>query len=180
MDNTQVTNCIHCLQWIALTPTVQAMAPVLVASVTAKQGGRVQTAVLWINRCTSAYLDAQSMAVMIWRPEHVSVIIIGLVQIVHRVCMPLLQTTEHLTHTSLCPLCQDFTCWGSHYSTKIVFCCEYILDVYGREEQVKNSQQLYVFKSFKLQQVISKASLHLSDIHERRLYLHTHCQFFIT
>lgn len=80
--------CTVYLQWTALTPTVQAMAPVSEASVTAKQGGRVPTAVLWISRCTSAYLDAQSMAVMTWRPEHASVIIIGLVQIVHRVCMP--------------------------------------------------------------------------------------------
>lgn len=78
------------MQWTALIPVVRAMALVLEGSVTAKQDGRVPTAVLWISRCTSAYLDVQNMAAMTLRLELVSVIITGLAQTVPKVCMPFL------------------------------------------------------------------------------------------
>jgi hypothetical protein len=80
--------CAVSLQWTALILPVQAMALVLEGSVIAKQGGRVSTVVLWISRCTNAYLDVQNMAVTILRLEHVSAIIIGLVQTVPKVCLP--------------------------------------------------------------------------------------------
>jgi hypothetical protein len=65
------------------------MVPVLEGSVTARQAGRVPTAVLWISRSTSAYLDVQNMAVMTSRVELVSAIIIGLVLTVLKVRLPL-------------------------------------------------------------------------------------------
>jgi len=81
------------LQWTALTPAAQAMDPVLEGSATVKQDGKAPTAVLLISRCTSACLDVQNMAVMILRPEHVSVITIGLVQTVHKVCIEYLMNS---------------------------------------------------------------------------------------
>lgn len=72
------------------------MVPVLEGSATVKQDGKVPTAVLLISRCTSACLDVQNMAVMTSRLEHVSVIITGLVQTAHKVCIECLITSYKL------------------------------------------------------------------------------------
>jgi hypothetical protein len=84
------------LQWTAPIPAVQAMVPVLEGSATVKQDGKAPTAVLLISRCTSACPDVQNMAVMTLRLEHVSVIIIGLVQTVRKVCIECLMNSYRL------------------------------------------------------------------------------------